>query len=172
VVQYSKTVFKDTVKNFYRKTKLLPVVFTIHPFKPENTFDVITLASRVLTEQYNPTFFNYFYEYAPWGFWVVETHQNLVGFIVCIQQDETRGKILMIGVEESYRKQGIGSALLKQVLKTCMSRHITSIELEVATQNTSAIAFYKRHGFRIIETIPSFYQNNDAAHIMRWDIPG
>lgn len=146
-------------------------MYTLQPFKPEHTFDVITLANKVLTEQYNPTFFNYFYEYAPWGFWVVTAHQKLIGFIVCIQQDKTKGKILMIGIEKSYRKKGIGSSLLQQILKVCINRKITSIELEVAISNPAAIAFYKRHGFHIIDTIPSFYQNNDAAHIMRWDIP-
>lgn len=141
----------------------------IHRFQPENIFDVITLASQVLTEEYNPAFFNYFYEYASWGFWVAEAQKKLIGFIVGIQQDENTGKILMLGVYPEYRKKKIGSALLSQFKHACIKRKIKRIDLEVSTRNTTAIFFYQHHQFRIIETLPSFYQNNDAAHIMRWE---
>jgi len=143
-------------------------VIHLQEFKAEDMFDVLKLASHVLTEQYNPTLFTYFYESCPWGFWTAHQYQRLVGFIVGVPFSEDFAKILMIGVRPESRKKGIGSRLLLQLLTEFTNRNITHIELEVATSNKKAISFYEKHNFHITEQYPQFYQNGEDAYIMRW----
>jgi ribosomal-protein-alanine N-acetyltransferase len=131
-------------------------------------FDVLKLASKVLTEQYNPTLFSYFYESYPWGFWTAHHYQRLVGFIIGIPFSEDFAKILMIGVKPEERKKGIGSRLLIKLLNEFTKRNITLIELEVAVSNEKAISFYENHHFKITEKYPHFYQNGEDAYIMQW----
>ncbi|GAI46019.1 unnamed protein product [marine sediment metagenome] len=41
-----------------------------------------------------------------------------------------------------------------------------NLELEVRTDNDIAIKFYKKHGFKIAETLHEFYQDGKSAYTM------
>lgn len=142
-------------------------VFQIQQFKVDQMYEVLKLASKVLSEQYNPSLFTYFYESCPWGFWTAQYYQRLVGFIIGVPFSETFGKILMIGVSPSMRNKGVGSQLLQRLLNEFEKKQITTIELEVAVSNLAAIKFYKKHHFFIVGQFTSFYQNGEDAYIMR-----
>lgn len=142
-------------------------MFVVRRFQPKDTFPVIHLASNVLTEPYDPTLFNYLYENAPWGFWVCEYQQKIIGFIVGVRYYENSGRILMIGIQPVFRKKGIAKSLLKQLLKEFQKQFITTVELEVKTTNQSAITFYEKNDFKIVDQLKEFYQNGEDAYLMR-----
>ena len=143
-------------------------MYIIRQIQPDDLFQVINLASRVLTEKYAPQLFLYFYESFPWGFWVAETHKQIIGYIVGIRTSQKNGRLLMLAVHENHRKNGIGSKLLTQLLQECSKRRITQVELEVQASNQNAIRFYINHHFAVVDHIANFYQNGDDAIIMRW----
>ena len=130
-------------------------------------FSVIKIAYASLPEQYNPSVFNQFYETFPEGFLVADKHHKIIGFVIGIKTVEETAKILMLAISENQRRQDIGSALITQFLKAAILQNIKQIELEVRTNNTPAIEFYKKHGFDIIDTITGFYQNGEDAYIMK-----
>ena len=139
----------------------------IRQFQPEDMFPVIKLASETLPEQYNPSLFNYFYETFPQGFIVAEKAHKMIGFIIGVKTNPETAKILMLSVLEPYRKQNIGSTLLNQFLKEMSAENIKNTELEVRIDNQKAIKFYKKHGFKITEKIPKFYQNGGDTYTMK-----
>ena len=130
-------------------------------------FPVVKLSSETLTENYNPSLFNYFYETFPEGFWVAEKLHKIVGFIVGVKTISEATRILMLAVSEKQRMQGLGSALLSNLLDELPLQKIKYVDLEVRMGNDQAIKFYKKHRFDIIDTIPKFYQNGEDAYIMR-----
>lgn len=130
-------------------------------------FSVIKLASETLTEHYNPSLFNYFYETFPQGFLVADRLHKIIGFVVGLEVVTGTLKIPMIAVKKEHRKQGIGSALLANFLEEATLQNIKQAELEVRKDNKQAIKFYQKHGFEIVETISKFYQNGEDAYIMR-----
>ena len=130
-------------------------------------FSVIKLASETLTEQYNPSLFNYFYETFPEAFWVAEKLHKIIGFIVGGKTITDTARILMLTVSEKHRKLGVGSTLLKNFLKEISLQNIKQVELEVKTENKKAIKFYQNHGFKIEEIITKFYQNGEDAYLMK-----
>jgi len=142
-------------------------VLQIRRVQPEDLFAVIKIAHESLPERYQPTIFNTFYESFPQGFLIALKHHKIVGFLVGIKTHDTIAKILMISVNNNYRKQGIGSALIKNFLQGMLSQNIRLVDLEVRTNNKIALAFYKKHGFDIQETITGFYQNGEDAYSMR-----
>jgi ribosomal-protein-alanine acetyltransferase len=144
-------------------------VITVRKFKPTDMFAVIKLASDTLTERYNPSLFNYFYETFPEGFIVAEKAHKIVGFVIGVKIKSNTAKILMISVSEQHRKQKIGSTLLAQFLKEITSKKIKHIELEVRTNNKKAIKFYQKYKFKIIEKLKEFYQTGEDAYTMRYD---
>jgi ribosomal-protein-alanine N-acetyltransferase len=146
-------------------------VVTIRPFQAEDMFSVIKIASETLTEHYMPSLFNTFYETFPEGFIVAEHHHTIVGFIIGIRFTRNLARILMISVKQEYQRQSIGSKLLKALIKILQRYHITQISLEVRIDNTSAIHFYQKHRFLILDTLENFYQNGENAFIMKRVFP-
>ena len=55
--------------------------------------------------------------------------------------------VLGMGLLETYRRRGLGSALLRAVLAEAKLQGLSRIELEVYTSNQPAIALYERFGF-------------------------
>lgn len=51
---------------------------------------------------------------------------------------------------QEYRSRGVGSVLLEELFKECISRRIRRISLSVDPANTAAMKLYKRFGFKEI----------------------
>ena len=45
-----------------------------------------------------------------------------------------------------------------------------SVYLETAVDNLSALAFYKRHGYSLIKTVPGYYSNGMDAFVLQKDL--
>jgi ribosomal protein S18 acetylase RimI-like enzyme len=69
--------------------------------------------------------------------------------------------LLDIRVRETCRGTGVGSALLDRLKhQTAASRGIT---VETQTSNYPAVAFYRKHGFRVAGFHDHLYTNHDLA---------
>ena len=145
----------------------IKIVLQIRTFQPTDIFSVIKLANNSLTEQYNPSLFNHFYETCPQGLIVAEQHHKIIGFIVGVKITQDTTRILMLAVSEKYRRQNIGSMLLTKFLEKTLEENIKQISLEVKTDNEKAIKFYQKHGFKITDEIQGFYQNGEDAYLMK-----
>ena len=141
-------------------------MLSIRKFQPTEMFSVIKLASETLTERYNPSLFNYFYETNPEGFIVAEKNHKIIGFLIGAKLNFEYAKILMLAVSKPYRKQKIGSELLKFYIRKVSEINIKKIELEVRTTNKTAIEFYQKNGFKITEIQKGFYQTGENAYTM------
>lgn len=58
-----------------------------------------------------------------------------------------RGWVGGMGVATDYRRQGIGRQLMTAILATARDRQLTSVQLEVLTQNSPAKTLYESLGF-------------------------
>ena len=86
----------------------------------------------------------------------------LVGGISCKEDIEKSGDhvcyIMTINVLKPYQRYGIGSKLLKQAIEDCvMKREVKRMRLHVQAGNDSALAFYKKNGFEIVEELKGYY---------------
>ena len=59
--------------------------------------------------------------------------------------------------------------LLIQELNVMMGSGLSTIRLEVRTDNEDAIKFYKKNGFSIISTLKNYYSDLSDAYLM-WKI--
>ncbi|KQK08675.1 N-alpha-acetyltransferase 50 [Brachypodium distachyon] len=86
-----------------------------------------------------------------------------VGAIACRLEKKEGGAvrvyIMTLGVLAPYRGLGLGTKLLNHVFDLCAKQNIPEIYLHVQTNNDDAIAFYKKFGFEITETIHKYYTN-------------
>jgi ribosomal-protein-alanine N-acetyltransferase len=141
-------------------------VFSIRNIEPNDMFSVIKLASRNLPERYNPNLFTYFYETFPQGFIIAGRAHKIIGFILGIKISDSTGRILMLTVDEKFRKIKIGTTLLNRLENLMKKENVKNLELEVRIDNITAVKFYEKNGFKIREKVEKFYPNGEDAYIM------
>lgn len=95
-----------------------------------------------------------------------QTGRAILGFLVGEGSARGAGHIITIDVRPEARRHRVGTALLEAAeerLRGGGSRHVF---LETAVNNAPAIAFYKRHGYELIKTIPRYYKNDLDALLL------
>ena len=65
---------------------------------------------------------------------------------------KSKGWIYMIGVDPERRRSGAGRLLLLKGLRYLQGRQRDIVELNVDSQNSSAVRLYRANGFRIMDT--------------------
>ena len=90
----------------------------------------------------------------------------VAGFIVA-EADRASGHIITIDVIAAARRSGVGSLLLRAAEDRLRQAHCRSVELETAVDNISALSFYKRHGYSVIQTFPRYYSNGVDALVLQ-----
>jgi [ribosomal protein S18]-alanine N-acetyltransferase len=95
---------------------------------------------------------------------------QILGFIVAQAQRNRMGHIITIDVLQRARRSGVGSKLLTSAEERLRSAGCAQVHLETAIDNTAALAFYKRHGYYVLETVPRYYSNGVDAFILKKDL--
>ena len=69
-----------------------------------------------------------------------------VGYVgmMCVLDE---GYIANVAVSPDWRRQGIGDALIAELLRRAVSRELAFVTLEVRAGNEAAKALYAKHGF-------------------------
>jgi peptide alpha-N-acetyltransferase len=83
------------------------------------------------------------------------------------QHQQQTGYIGMLAVSKTYRRQGIGKALVRQVLQRMKNRGCTSVTLETEMSNVTAQKLYQNFGFVREEVLRRYYLNNGDAYRLR-----
>ena len=66
--------------------------------------------------------------------------------------------IMTLGVVDEFRGKGIASELLKMVREMAeQQQSIKMVQLHVVVYNQSAIGFYRKNGYELIERISNHY---------------
>ncbi|XP_068813642.1 N-alpha-acetyltransferase 50 isoform X4 [Struthio camelus] len=96
-----------------------------------------------------------------------------VGAVCCRvdhSQNQKRLYIMTLGCLAPYRRLGIGTKMLNHVLNICeKDGTFDNIYLHVQISNESAIDFYRKFGFEIIETKKNYYKRIEPAdaHVLQ-----
>jgi ribosomal-protein-alanine N-acetyltransferase len=115
---------------------------------------------------YSKTTFHYFLTIATADCIVAADGPRIAGFILT-EENPPLAHIITLDVAESYRRQGVGSALLAESERNLALRGVRSILLETAIDSEGAVAFWKRHGYRIEAVLKRYYLRRLDAYEMR-----
>jgi ribosomal-protein-alanine N-acetyltransferase len=96
--------------------------------------------------------------------------EKIAGFIVT--QTGRTGHIITIDVIAAARRSGVGSRLLQAAEDRLRAAGSKTVSLETAVDNLPALAFYKRHGYSVTETVPRYYSNGVDALRMKKELVG
>lgn len=68
--------------------------------------------------------------------------------------------ILRVAVDPEWRRQGIGSRLVRECLQAARRLKATAVMLEVRPSNTEAIELYHKFGFQVMARRPGYYSDS------------
>ncbi|CAB4568425.1 MAG: ribosomal-protein-alanine N-acetyltransferase [Actinobacteria bacterium] len=78
--------------------------------------------------------------------------------------------ILTITVIDGFRRQGIAKRFIQDIEGYCQTKGSSAIMLEVATENTAAIALYENVGYSQISIRSNYYGSGKDAQVMQKEI--
>ena len=83
---------------------------------------------------------------------------NLAGFAAAgWLPGEAAAEVEGLVVDEKYRRQGMGSALIGACMEWAANAGASSMRLEVRASNAAALALYHRHGFAAVGRRRAYY---------------
>jgi [ribosomal protein S18]-alanine N-acetyltransferase len=94
----------------------------------------------------------------------------IAGFIVAESSRRGVGHIITIDVLPESRRTGLGSKLLEAAETRLRRANCHTVVLETAVDNASALAFYKRHQYSVVKTLPRYYSNGVDALVLERDL--
>ncbi len=86
---------------------------------------------------------------------------EVMGTVALLKIDKETFELGKMGVEETFRGQGIGTILLEYCLQFCRTRPIKTLVLYSAKKLESAIHLYKKYGFKEVDFEPGDYKRTD-----------
>ncbi|SIT25888.1 tRNA (adenosine(37)-N6)-threonylcarbamoyltransferase complex dimerization subunit type 1 TsaB [Achromobacter sp. MFA1 R4] len=93
---------------------------------------------------------------AGYGAWTLRREGRLAGFAILMFAPDV-AHLLVIAVARDLHRQGLGGVLLDWCEQQARERGLEGLLLEVRPSNTSAISFYKRHGYLQIGVRRAYY---------------
>ncbi len=94
------------------------------------------------------------------------TSSGIVGFIIAEANRREVGHIISIDVLPAFRRSGLGSKLLLEAERRLQMVRCRSVVLETAVDNGAALAFYKRHQYKVAKIAPHYYLTGVDAFIL------
>lgn len=119
----------------------------------------------------------------PWGYdELLNEINNEDAFYVCVRKDGAFAgyggmrignfdcDITNIAVNENFRKMGIGTLIVGELIKKATEMKLEKVFLEVNEKNENAIKLYEKCGFTKEGIRKKYYNNKDNAIIMQYEI--
>ena len=149
------------------------MAFTLRSYEPHDFAALHRLDQACFPPgiSYSKTTLRYFLTLGSADCVVAVEENHIVGFVLS-EENPPLAHIITLDVAEKHRRQGVGTAMLRQLEENLALRGVRSILLETATDNEAAVAFWKRHGYRIEATLKRYYLRQIDAYEMRKILPG
>lgn len=106
--------------------------------------------------------------------WFSAEQEGFAGIAYCAPEVMTNDvwNLLMLWISPAHQRQGVGSALIKQIEKELRNKHARLLLVETSSliDFSAARAFYSKQGFIREATIRNYYAINDDKVIFIKDM--
>ncbi|MFW9856032.1 MAG: GNAT family N-acetyltransferase [Candidatus Thorarchaeota archaeon] len=148
----------------------------IRPFELKFLDQVKEINRICLPENYPEHFFRTVYSELPSGFIICEVDSQVVGYTMARLESgmshfslfhrAKKGHTVSLAVLPPYRRQGMGTKLIKESMAAMIAAGANELFLEVRISNQPAINLYQKVGFQIVKEIRHYYRDYEAAYLM------
>lgn len=148
----------------------MPADLEIGPLTLAALDEVLAIESQVFPDPWSRQIFTAELEKSPLPFARVARQGGVVvGYLIAwfILDEVHLGNL---AVHPDHRRQGIGRALVAELVTKSRRRGSSFITLEVRARNEAAIALYSQFGFRPVAVRKGYYGGRENAVIMERDL--
>ncbi|HTW55109.1 MAG TPA: GNAT family N-acetyltransferase [Thermoplasmata archaeon] len=139
----------------------------LRAFRPSDVPYIAAIVEEGLHERYDPSLYGSLSVEWPEGFLVAADPNDVpVGFLLGVSQVVREGRILMFAVERDHRAQGVGALLMDEFLVRCRARGFRRATLEVRVSNATAIRFYARYQYSVVDLLRGYYSDGENGYQM------
>jgi [ribosomal protein S18]-alanine N-acetyltransferase len=150
----------------------VPPAVTLRGFRPSDVPFVAEIVAEALQEHYDPSLYSSLSHEWPEGFLIAADARDVpVGFLLGVNQVEREARILMFAVHRSHRTGGVGTVLMSAFLERCRRRSYRRVTLEVRVSNATAIRFYTRYQFSVVDLLRTYYSDGENGYQMAREPP-
>lgn len=100
---------------------------------------------------------------------VADVKRNVVGFAI-MEYGDTSAHLSLLAVKPNHQRCGIGVRMMAWQEAAALTAGITTVNLELRSNNYAARAFYRMLGYRELATIQGYYRGVESAVKMARDI--
>jgi [ribosomal protein S18]-alanine N-acetyltransferase len=94
---------------------------------------------------------------------------GIAGFGIMKYHDD-EAHLLLLAVDPSWRRRGVGAALVEWLEASALVAGIGLVRLEARASNVAARAFYAHLGYREMQQVPGYYSGVEASVRMARDL--
>jgi len=87
----------------------------------------------------------------------IAENNDLITAFGILHVEESIGYVVTLDVAPAWRRQGVANLLMDEMERTAQAAGCTAVVLHVYTGNESAIQFYERRRYALVETDEGFY---------------
>ena len=140
---------------------------TLRGFRPSDIPFVTSIVADALHEHYDPTLYLSLSADWPEGFLIAaDSHDVPVAFLLGVSQVSREARILMFAVDRHWRTMGIGRLLMSTFFERCRDRGYRRATLEVRVSNATAIRFYTRFDYSVVDLLRGYYSDGENGYQM------
>ena len=92
--------------------------------------------------------------------------EQVLGYFVATHSPDSID-LLNICIHPKHQYQGLGTQLFDCLIKRLQALSLNTIFIEVRASNKSALLFYQKLGFNLIDSRKKYYSNGEDAKILR-----
>lgn len=140
----------------------------IREFRPNDLRRVHEIEHMAFSHPYDVEILKQLFDFGA-GFLVAQIENYVVGYILFWIIEEDKGHIISLAVDQNFKRQKIGSNLIKKAITIFTNFNIFKITLEVRTENKEAVNFYKSIGFKLIKKVANYYEDGSDAFKMSFE---
>ncbi len=158
----------------------MQTAFTIRLFGLADLERVMEINRTCLPENYSPGFFTEIFQRFPESFMVAEVDGEVIGYAMCRVEHKfglglfggaKRGHLISIAVLPDFRRRGVASALMKEVMEALVGYGCGDLFLEVRVSNVGAVGLYRKLRFWVERRIRHYYADGEDAYVMSRKLP-
>lgn len=136
-------------------------------FEVRDIPQISEIVADALHERYEPSLYLSLSQQWPEGFLVAAgTDDRAIGFLLGVIQVEREGRVLMFAVDRPWRTHGIGALVMQTFLDRARARGLRRATLEVRVSNATAIRFYTRFRFSVVDLLRGYYSDGENGYQM------
>lgn len=145
---------------------------SVAPAVPEDFESILALEARSFPEcdRMNREELEDFSRRFPEGLFVLKVGSRFAGYILFTFERPEEAYIESVAVEPGFRGRGCGAFVVRWAKTHFADTGHRLIHLHVRQGNSGAVALYKKEGFVLSGTDPSFYADGEPALLMDYPL--